>query len=218
MPGRTAVSLREPQGPRQRPRIAESSRETPRIHGHQTSRRQAADPAQPASVGLVRVEMARGEKSGGLIPPPGGASASREWNTSVQASPQKIVAQRRPRRNLAAWIVGYAVTDTLDLPQRELNIGVLRHACTADASPGTGRLQCTDDPAPPGRPLPSYRLPFVAPSAASKYPARTRSYQNAPARTAQSPWHASTSRHADESPTPSTSARGTWKRAATGPP
>jgi DNA polymerase III epsilon subunit-like protein len=75
----------------------------------------------------------------------------------------EMVATAPSWRKVVAWIVQYAGPDTLICHNASFNIGVLRHACTADDIPWL-RIDflCTMILARRAFRLPSYRLPFVA--------------------------------------------------------
>lgn len=121
-------------------------------------------PGSACSVGLVRVRDGQVvHKSGGLIRPPAGLGEFAEWNTSVHGITAEMVATAPTWRKVAAWIVQYAGPDTLICHNASFNIGVLRHACTADDIPWP-RIDflCTMILARGAFRLPSYRLPFVA--------------------------------------------------------
>ena len=97
-------------------------------------------------------------KSGGLIRPPAGLGEFAEWNTSVHGITAEMVATAPSWRKVAAWIVQYAGPDILICHNANFNIGVLRHACTADDIPWP-RIDflCTMILA-----RRAFRLPFVA--------------------------------------------------------
>ena len=121
-------------------------------------------PGSACSVGLVRVRDGQVvHKSGGLIRPPADLGEFAEWNTSVHGITAEMVATAPPWRKVAAWIAAYAGPDTLICHNANFNIGVLRHACTADDIPWPQvDFLCTMVLARRAFPLPSYRLPFVA--------------------------------------------------------
>ena len=121
-------------------------------------------PGSACSVGLVRVRDGQVvHKSGGLIRPPADLGEFAEWNTSVHGITAEMVATAPPWRKVAAWIAAYAGPDTLICHNANFNIGVLRHACTADDIPWPQvDFLCTMILARRAFPLPSYRLPFVA--------------------------------------------------------
>jgi DNA polymerase III epsilon subunit-like protein len=121
-------------------------------------------PGSACSVGLVRVRDGQVvHKSGGMIRPPAGLGEFAEWNTSVHGITAEMVATAPSWRKVAAWIVQYAGPDTLICHNANYNIGVLRHACTADEIPWPRvDFLCTMILARRAFRLPSYRLPFVA--------------------------------------------------------
>jgi DNA polymerase III epsilon subunit-like protein len=124
----------------------------------------SGQPGSACSVGLVRVRDGQVvHKSGGLIRPPAGLGEFALWNTSVHGITAEMVATAPAWRKVAAWIVQYAGADTLICHNANFNIGVLRHACTADDIPWPRvDFLCTMILARWAFRLPSYRLPFVA--------------------------------------------------------
>jgi DNA polymerase-3 subunit epsilon len=116
------------------------------------------------AVGLVRVRDGRVvHKSGGLVRPPESLGQFADFNTSLHAITAEMVASAPAWRKVAAWIVDYTGQDILISHNAGFNIGVLRHACTADKIPWPqANFLCTMVLARKAFRLPSYRLPFVA--------------------------------------------------------
>jgi DNA polymerase III subunit epsilon len=116
------------------------------------------------AVGLVRVRDGRVvDKSGGLIRPPKGLGEFADYKTSLHGITAEMMASVPTWRKVAAWIVQYTGPDILICHNAGFNIGVLRHACTADDVPSpTVDFLCTMVLARRAFRLPPYRLPFVA--------------------------------------------------------
>lgn len=116
------------------------------------------------AVGLVRVRDGQVvHKSGGLIRPPEGLDQFADYKTSVHGITAEMTASAPTWRKVAAWIAQYAGPDTLVCHNAGYNIGVLRHACTADDIPWPqADFLCTMILARWAFRLPSYRLAFVA--------------------------------------------------------
>jgi DNA polymerase III subunit epsilon len=121
-------------------------------------------PGSVCAVGLVRVrDGCVVHKSGGLVPPPECLGQFVDFNISIHAITTEMVASAPTWRKVAAWIVDYAGRDVLNSHNAGFNIGVLRHACTADEIPWPHvNFLCTMVMARKIFQLPSYRLPFVA--------------------------------------------------------
>ena len=121
-------------------------------------------PGSACAVGLVRVRDGRVvHKSGGLVRPPEGLDQFADFNTSTHGITAEMVASAPAWRRVADWIVHYAEQDILISHNAGFNIGVLRHACTADQIPWPqANFLCTMVLARKAYQLPSYRLPFVA--------------------------------------------------------
>jgi DNA polymerase-3 subunit epsilon len=118
----------------------------------------------PCSVGLVKVRNGRiVDEAGTLIHPPAGFDHFDGFNISVHGITAKMVADAPPWRHVADWIVDYAGSDILVCHNAGFDIGVMRHACTADQIPWRPvDFLCTLVLARRAFRLPSYRLPFVA--------------------------------------------------------
>jgi DNA polymerase III epsilon subunit-like protein len=161
------------------------------------------------SVGLVRVRDGQVvHKSGGLVRPPEGLGEFAEYKTHVHGITAEMVAEAPAWRKVAAWIVGYAGPDSLICHNASFNIGVLRHACTADKIPWPHvDFLCTMVLARRAFRLPSYRLPFVAAECGVELAGRHQVLINARGAALVASW-----------PMPSPSAPGTWSLAATSPP
>jgi DNA polymerase-3 subunit epsilon len=121
-------------------------------------------PGAVCAVGLVRVRDGRVvHKSGGLVRPPEGLGEFADFNTSIHGITAEMLAGAPTWRRVAAWIVDYTGQDILISHNAGFNIGVLRHACTADEIPWPqANFLCTMVLARKAFQLPSYRLPFVA--------------------------------------------------------
>ena len=118
----------------------------------------------PCSVGLVKVRDGRiVHESGTLIRPPAGLDHFDGFNTSLHGINATMVADAPRWRQVAEWIADYVGPDTVVCHNAGFDVGVLRHACTADeiAWPSIDFL-CTLVLARRAFRLPSYRLPFVA--------------------------------------------------------
>ena len=100
-------------------------------------------PGAVCAVGLVRVREGRVvHKSGGLVHPPDGLDQFADFNTSIHGITAEMVASAPIWWRVAAWIVDYTGQDILISHNAAFNIGVLRHACTADKSLGRKRTSC----------------------------------------------------------------------------
>jgi DNA polymerase III subunit epsilon len=118
----------------------------------------------PCSVGLVKVrDGGIVDESGTLIRPPAGFDHFDGFNTSLHGIDAQMVADAPRWWQVADWIVDYIGSDTVVCHNAGFDVGVLRHACTADqiAWPQVDYL-CTLVLARRAFRLPSYRLPFVA--------------------------------------------------------
>lgn len=103
------------------------------------------------------------DKSGGLVRPPAGLGQFVDFKTSIHGITAEMVASAAPWRRVAAWVADYAGRDILIAHNAGFNIGVLRHACTAEKIPWPqANFLCTMVLARKAFQLPSYRLAFVA--------------------------------------------------------
>jgi DNA polymerase III subunit epsilon len=136
------------------------------------------------AVGLVRVRDGRVvDKSGGLIRPPKGLGEFADYKTPLHGITAEMMASAPTWRKVAAWIVQYTGPDILICHNAGFNIGVLRHACTADDVPSpTVDFLCTMVLARRAFRLPSYRLPFVAAECNVELTGRHQVLINAPGR------------------------------------
>lgn len=118
----------------------------------------------PCSVGLVKVRDGRiVDESGTLIHPPAGFDHFDAFNTGLHGINAEMVADAPPWRQVADWMVDYVGLDTVVCHNAGFDIGVMRHACTADSIPWPRvDFLCTLVLARRAFRLPSYRLPFVA--------------------------------------------------------
>lgn len=120
--------------------------------------------ASPCSVGLVKVRGGQiVDQVGTLIHPPDGFDHFDGYNTWVHGITADMVADAPRWRQVAGWILNYVGPDTLVCHNAGFDVGVLRHACTADQIPWPNlNFLCTLVLARRLFRLPSYRLPFVA--------------------------------------------------------
>jgi DNA polymerase-3 subunit epsilon len=118
----------------------------------------------PCSVGLVKVRDGRiVHESGTLIRPPAGFDHFDGFNTSIHGISARMVANAPRWRQAADWIVDYIGSDIVVCHNAGFDVGVMRHACTADQIPWPNiDFLCTLVLARRAFRLPSYRLPFVA--------------------------------------------------------
>ena len=102
-------------------------------------------------------------ESGTLIHPPAGFDHFDGFNTWVHGINAEMVADAPRWRQVRDWIVDYIGPDILVCHNAGFDVGVLRHACTADQMPWPHvDFLCTLVLARRAFRLPSYRLPFVA--------------------------------------------------------
>lgn len=118
----------------------------------------------PCSVGLVKVRDGRiVDESGTLIHPPAGFDHFDGFNTWMHGIDAAMVADAPRWRHVADWIVDYIGPDAVVCHNAGFDVGVMRHACTADQIPWPHvDFLCTLVLARRAFRLPSYRLPFVA--------------------------------------------------------
>jgi DNA polymerase III subunit epsilon len=118
----------------------------------------------PCSVGLVKVRDGQVvDQVGTLIRPPAGLDHFDGYNTWVHGITVDMVADAPHWRQVAGWILDYVGPDAIVCHNAGFDVGVLRHACTADQIPWPSLdFLCTLVLARRAFRLPSYRLPFVA--------------------------------------------------------
>jgi DNA polymerase III epsilon subunit-like protein len=118
----------------------------------------------PCSVGLAKVRDGQlVHEAATLIRPPAGFDHFDGFNTSIHGITAKMVEDAPRWKQVAAWIGDYVGSDILLSHNAGFDIGVMRHACSADQirCPQMDFL-CSLVLARRAFKLPSYRLPFVA--------------------------------------------------------
>jgi DNA polymerase-3 subunit epsilon len=130
----------------------------------------------PCSVGLVKVRDGQiVDESFTLIHPPARFDHFDGFNTWLHGINAEMVAGAPSWQQVAGWIVRYTGSDALVCHNAGFDIGVIRYACIADDIPWPSvDFLCTLVLARRAWRLPSYRLPFVAPSAMSASTTTTR--------------------------------------------